>query len=172
MKQRLNRLVIVFALGMGSLAAHAAPPLVQFNGGIGVTPWAVGTVNGASVPVLNTVFNVNPGGRPWVIDTLRARISASGNIFVKGTGLILAGGNAVGASGGVPQVFATLYCGGMAHDSQPATLEGNGDFVIKGALSALPPSPCLAPALLVRNAGNGAWFAAGIPVTDDDHPED
>jgi hypothetical protein len=172
MKQRLNRLVPLLALGLGSLAAHAAQPLVQFHGGIGVTPWAVGTVNGATAPVQNTVFDINPGGRPWVIDTLKARVSADGQIRVKGTGLILAGGNSVGTSGGVPKVFATLFCGTVAHDSPPTVLEANGDFTIKDTLLQLPPSQCTAPVLLIRNAGNRSWFAAGIPVTDDEHHDD
>ncbi len=169
MKHSLNRLVTVFALGLGSLAAHAGGPLVHFNGGIGVTPWAVNNAVSPPAPTLNTVFDVPPGGRPWVIDQLRARIGADGQVRVSGTGLILSGGNGIGTSGGVPQVIATLFCGGLAHDSPAAPLALNGDFSIQGLLSAPPPSPCLNPVLLVRNAaGNRAWFAAGIPVDSDD----
>ena len=65
-------------------------------------------------------------------------------------------------------VFATLFCSGVAHHSPIVDLDLAGNFVIKGKLSAVPPSPCLSPVLLIRNAGGTqAWFAAGIPGGDD-----
>jgi hypothetical protein len=135
---------------------------IEFHGGIGSTPLAL--FNGAPVP--NEVRGIAPGGRPWVIEKLRAAIRPDGNISVKGQGLLLAGGNAVGTPGLVRQVVATLFCGEMAHTSPAADLDASGDFMIRGTLSGVLPSPCPAPVLLIRNFTNnapGAWFAAGIP---------
>ena len=40
----------------------------------------------------------------------------------------------------------------------------NGDFQIDGTLTPAPPNPCENPVLLIRGgAGDGNWFAAGIP---------
>jgi hypothetical protein len=41
-------------------------------------------------------------------------------------------------------------------------------FSIRSRVGAVP-NPCASPALLIRNAaGTRAWFAAGIPSSDDD----
>lgn len=150
---------------LASGAALAGDSLVQFNGAIGVDPVA-GIANGA--PVANTVLGVAPGGRPWILRKLRARVEADGSISAKGSGLLFSGGDSIGTRGGVTQVFATLFCSGVAHHSPFVDLDLAGNFVIKGKLGAVPPSPCLSPVLLIRNAaGAQSWFAAGIPGGDD-----
>ena len=71
-------------------------------------------------------------------------------------------------------MFATLVCETVAPFIEHSTnlagvaLEPNGDFEIDDLLSPAPPAPsaCASPVLLIRNAGNSAWFAAGIPDTD------
>lgn len=136
--------------------------IAKFDGGIGVTPAALS--NGAFVP--NEVFGVAPGGRPWAIKMLRAKIQANGTISARGEGLVFAGGNAVGTAGPVTQVVATLFCDGQPHHSPVVPLQRNGDFEIDGMLTTTPPSPCNNPVLLIRNAAGGtpgAWFAAGLP---------
>ena len=160
-----------FATGLLVLAGTLAQPalagdtLVQFNDGFGVDPVA-GIANGA--PVANTVLGVAPGGRPWVIRKLRASILTDGSVSIRGQGLLLAGSDAVGSRGPVTQVFATLFCGAVAHHSAIADLDTAGNFQIRGALSAMPPNPCGAPVLLIRNAaGTQTWFAAGLPGGDD-----
>src|SRR5260370_11506577 len=93
--------------------------LLSFDGGIGVDP-----VSGisAGAPVLNVVRGVSPGGVPWRIARLRARIDVNGRIEVRGRGLLLAGGNGIGTNGG-PRVFALLFSGAgaaaTAHPPQP-----------------------------------------------------
>jgi hypothetical protein len=63
----------------------------------------------------------------------------------------------------VTQVFAALFCSGVAFDSAAVNLDLAGNFSIKGPCSAAPPNPCNAPVLMIRDAaGNNAWFAAGI----------
>jgi hypothetical protein len=153
------RRVVVVALGLLAIAVplRADDGLVKFEGGIGVVP--VRLAAGVAVP--NTVQGVNPGGQPWVIGRLRAWISDDGQISVDGRGLLLAGGNNIGNSGGV-NVRAMLFCGTTSFTSDLVQLDEEGDFRIDGLLSAVPPNPCTNPTLLIVSAG-GSWFAAGIP---------
>lgn len=160
---------LFFAAAIGAAIGGFALPvaandsgIARFDGGIGVTPAALS--NGAFVP--NDVFSVPPGGRPWAIKTLRAKIQNNGSISVRGEGLILAGGNAVGTAGAITQVVATLFCDGQPHHSPVVPIQRNGDFDIDGMLTTTPPNSCNNPVLLIRNAAGGtpgAWFAAGIP---------
>jgi hypothetical protein len=114
-------------------------------------------------------------GQIWVIDKLDARVRASGNITVRGKGLILGGGNNAGRATG-QRVFATLICEAAATFTERSTtltgvlLADNGDFKIDDTLSpALPlPFACPSPMLLIRTAGSGNWFAVGILATGDD----
>lgn len=107
-------------------------------------------------------------GRPWILRKLRASIDPDGSISAKGSGLLFSGGDSIGTRGGVTQVFATLFCSGVAHHSPFVDLDLAGNFVIKGKLGAVPLSPCLSPVLLIRNAaGAQSWLAAGIPGGDD-----
>ncbi len=123
----------------------------------------------AGAPVSNSVQGVPPGGRPWVIRKLRAMVFVDGTVSVKGSGLLLAGGDAIGSRSTIAQVMATLFCGTDAFNSPAAALDTAGNFSIKGSLSPTPPSPCASPVLLIRStAGAGAWFAAGIPGREDD----
>lgn len=149
---------------LASDLAHAAQPLVRFDGGIGSQPLASGgIVNGVQQVATNNVFDVNPGGRPWVIERLVASVDVNGNAKVDGRGLLLAGGNAVGRNGG-QSVRAVLICnnGATKHQTALTPLADNGDFSFNEPLSPPVPIPCATPVLLIVNA-NGAWFAAGIP---------
>lgn len=103
---------------------------------------------------------VNPGGQPWVISRLSVDVKLDGRISVVGLGLLLAGGNNIGTTGG-QSVRARLFCGGDAFDSDLVPLEPNGDFRIDGTLSSIPGFPCANPVLLIVSGG-GSWFAAGI----------
>jgi hypothetical protein len=140
--------------------AQPAPAqnLVRFNGGVGVIP--TGSTN-------TTVRGVAAAGQIWTIRDLAADVKQDGRIRVDGRGLLLASGNSVGSNAN-QSVFATLFCandGNVAHSSNLAgvPLGVNGDFRIDDMLSPLPPNPCTSPVLLIRSAGNGSWFAAGIP---------
>jgi len=135
-------------------------PLVRFDGGIGSQPLRSG-----GTP--NVVQGVNPGGIAWVIGDLRAVVRADGRISVDGRGLLLAGGNNVGTPGGPRDVSATLFCSGIAHDSDAAAVAANGDFRIDSPLYPAPADACASPVLLIRSNSNGvpgSWFAAGILV--------
>jgi hypothetical protein len=153
MKQTLSACLLSLAT-MLPAAAGAADMLATFQDGIGVQPLRAGALP-------NTVHGVNPGGFPWVISRLRADVGTDGRIQVDGRGLLLAGGDNIGTTGG-QSVRARLFCAGVASDSDLVALDARGDFRIDGFLNPFPPSPCNTPALLIVNSG-GAWFAAGIP---------
>jgi hypothetical protein len=158
--------LVVFGLTISS-SASANDTLVRFEGGIGVVP--VSSVVPASIQTdgtfervnRNTVLGTPPGGQPWVIASLNAKVRVDGEISVRGRGLLLAGGNGIGTNGN-QMVRARLFCGGVAHNSGLVPLETDGDFRIRDVLSPAPPNPCATPVLLIVNAG-GNWFAAGIP---------
>jgi len=153
MKKTLSACLLSLATLL-PLAAHAVDLVARFEDGIGVQPLRAG-----GLP--NQVHGVNPGGFPWVISRLSASIASDGKIQVDGRGLLLAGGDNIGTTGG-QSVRAKLFCGGVASDSDLVPLDPRGDFSIGGFLNPFPPAVCANPALLIVNA-NGAWFAAGIP---------
>jgi hypothetical protein len=157
-------------IGCFSLPASAAESdtLAKFKGGIGVIPVSNVDVAGSVVTVnRNTVRGVNPAGQIWVIDTLDARVRTNGDIRVKGTGLVLGGGNNAGRATG-QNVFATLICEATglfterSTDPEGVPLTTEGNFEINDVLAPLPAGGCASPMLLIRNAANGGWFAVGI----------
>ncbi len=165
-------LLALAVVALVALPVMADDTLVRFKGGIGVHPVSnvAGTANtDGTFPNVtrNVVRGVNPAGQLWVIADLRAEVKVDGRIQVDGRGLLLAGGNTIGTNAGA-SVFATLLCGNTPHNSSPAgvPLEANGDFRIDDVLSPVPPDPCVSPVLLVRNAANLGWFAAGIVKLD------
>ncbi|MDH5265015.1 MAG: hypothetical protein OEX21_09725 [Betaproteobacteria bacterium] len=155
MNQKTTGWMVAAVLGLGVAgAASAADSLARFEGGIGSQPLRSG-----GTP--NVVHGANPGGLPWVIARLSADVKTDGRVAVAGRGLLLAGGNGIGTTGG-QSVRARLVCGGVFHDTALVPLEPDGDFRIDDAFFPPPPVPCASPVLLILN-GAGAWFAAGIP---------
>ena len=176
MLQKKSMLALVAGVAC-SFAASSQDSLVRFRGGIGVIPvaTAAGPANAdGTFPNVtkNAVRGVNPPTQIWVIADLRADVSADGHIRVRGKGLLLGGGNAIGFNGG-QSVFATLICEAAAPFTLRNTtvtgvpLQADGDFEIDDALSPAP-TTCASPVLLIRNVP-GTWFAAGIPDVRDDH---
>ena len=102
----------------------------------------------------------SPGGVDWVINGPgRAKVSRDGRVRVRIEGLVFAEGPNVGKNT-VPQLAATVYCGGAAVGTTAAVaFSPEGDAVIDETLATAPPSPCLAPAVLINPA------PAGTPVT-------
>jgi hypothetical protein len=165
---RLARITLV-ALGLvASMSVYARDSQLRFEGGIGVIPTSRvdPPVSPATVPtvVRNDVRGLQPGGQPWVVARLDAKIRSDGSIRVQGRGLLLAGGNGIGTNGG-QSVRAVLFCGpansASRHDSEVVPLEPDGDFRIGGELSSTPPNPCDTPVLLIVNPTD-RWFAAGV----------
>jgi hypothetical protein len=127
---------------------------------------AQGAAATSTVVNRNIVRGVQPPGQLWVISDLAAVVTNAGEISVAGKGLLLAGGNGVGTNANA-RVFATLICEAAAPFTERSTtlagvaLEPNGDFEIDDVLTPAP-TDCASPVLLIRNAANQAWFAAGI----------
>ena len=159
---RIRSIAIALAALGFSLSAAAQDRLARFEGGIGVIP--TGSTN-------TVVRGVTAAGQIWVISRLSADIRTDGSISVDGRGLLLGAGNNVGFNGNA-RVFATLICEPVAPFTQHNTnlagvppgvaLEAHGDFRINDVLTPVP-ADCASPVLLIRNAANGGWFAAGIP---------
>jgi hypothetical protein len=169
----MRKTIFAFALVVCLAAVHrvsANDTLVKFNGGIGVIPVSAGQGQAATATVVNRniVRGVQPPGQLWTIAALRAEVGKDGRITVRGKGLLLAGGNAIGTNAN-QSVRATLICdaAGTLLDTGLVPLQPNGDFRIDDVLNAAPPSVCQSPVLLIRNPA-GAWFAAGIEDLGDD----
>jgi hypothetical protein len=102
------------------------------------------------------LFGVNPGGLDWVInDKGTAKVSRDGRVRVRIEGLVFAEGPNVGRNT-VPQLAATVFCGGTAvGTTAPVAFSPDGDARIDETLDTKPPSPCLAPAVLINPAPAG-----------------
>ena len=158
-------LVSLLLAGAASPFAALADNAVKFDGAIGVVP--VSSISATGVVTRNVVRSVQPSAQPWVISDLAAKVDGNGHIVVEGRGLLIAGGNGVGTNVNA-SVFATLSCdagGGTftEHSTDPSgvRLDADGDFRIDDVLFPAP-AGCASPALLIRNAANLTWFAAGI----------
>ena len=158
--------VIVFTLGMlVQVSPQERDFLARFDGGIGVIPAS----NAAGVAT--TVRGIASAPGPWRIASLKADIDDYGRVKVRGRGLLIANGNAIGTNFN-QRVFATLICEVEAPVDRSTSkagvaIEENGDFRIDDTLDSVP-AECPSPVLLIRNTG-GVWFAAGIPkLTDED----
>ncbi|MDT4854053.1 hypothetical protein FQZ97_883400 [compost metagenome] len=170
MKRTIALAIPLLFAGALASSALAADDLLRFQGGIGVLPVSSGQGTEAIATVVNRnlVRGVQPAGQIWVIRDLDARVSITGAFRAQGRGLILGGGNNIGRATG-QSVFASLFCGSVAPFTESSTnllgvpLTEEGDFVINDVFDPVPPNPCDSPVLLIRNAANASWFAAGIP---------
>jgi hypothetical protein len=175
------RTIVALLLFLGMISSVvAADSLAKFKGGIGVIPVSSGRgENGAALPPTQTfapevnrnfVRGISPPGQIWVIKDLKGEITLDGRAQIKGTGLVLGGGNNVGRVPANTTVFATLSCGAAApftfHSTSPSgvPLQLDGNFQIDDVLTGDPlPTTCTNAVLLIRStAGNQSWFAAGI----------
>jgi hypothetical protein len=181
---KIPSLLLPAIVALAPLSAGADQLLVKFDGGIGAIPVSAGlsTDTTAMTVARNIVRGVQPPNQIWAIADLKANVMVDGHIKVDGQGLVFAGGDTIGTangtagSGGSPviNVFATLICENTAPFTDRNTnlkgvpLAENGDFTIDDVLSPPPlaPSSCATPVLLIRNAGNKNWFAAGIQKFD------
>jgi hypothetical protein len=155
----MKKVMGAFLFFLTTVPFASAADIARFDGGIGSHPLRAVA---PGVPATNDVNGTAPGGRPWLIERLTARVTVDGRITVDGRGLVIGGGATIGTSAG-QSVRARLFCGGLPHDSATLVpLEPNGDFRIHDQLIPPPPNPCANPVLLIINA-NGSWFAAGIP---------
>ena len=159
-------------VGLFAPSVMADDILACFKGGIGVIPVVAGEGEEATATVVdrNIVRGVQPGLNIWVIRKLKATVRTNGAIKVAGKGLLLGSSDDIGGTGG-DVVFATLICEATAPFTERNSnlagvpLDPNGNFRIDDVLSDAP-TTYDSPVLLIRNAANLRWFAAGIPVED------
>src|SRR3954469_10693931 len=128
----MRKTIFAFALVVCVAVVHrvsADDTLVKFKGGIGVIPVSAGQGQAATATVVNRniVRGVQPPGQLWTIAALQAQVKTDGRITVRGKGLLLAGGNAIGTNAN-QSVRATLICdaaGTVLHITGLVRLEPN-----------------------------------------------
>lgn len=116
----------------------------------------------------NTVGGITGGGLPWSTLGGEASVDAiNGTVEFEVRGLVLAGGNTIGTTGGVTTVEGTLVCGltgtPTVINTPPVTLSVLGDAEFSGSFNGST-SGCTASsgvAFLVRIPSNGHWIANG-----------
>lgn len=159
--------------------------LFRFDGGIGSQPLRAGNPAG-TLPLINTVAGVNPGGAPWPIQSLKAVIRTDGQIRLSVKGILLGGTDNIGTRGGARKMVASLFCrnapalGAAAgtlqttpYNSEFVDLDPDGNFrldsMLTNANGATPPADCgdtidNRPVLLIRTV-TPANAATGTPAT-------
>ncbi len=149
---RLALAVVALAtLAMGTVATTAAGgPKVLDDRLLGI-PTAGLVIDG-----------ITGGGRPWTIESGRARLFADGRLEVEVNGLVL--GPVTGSPGGnnpIPNGRAVVACGGAAVAQSPIVpFSPTGDAHVSSTVAL--PADCLAPAVFfvgVTATGAQPWFA-------------
>jgi hypothetical protein len=131
---------------------------------------------GAAGAVGSGTGAVNAAGGIWVTTGGEARVNLAGGLRFRIEGLVRADGNDVGTPGDNTEVRGTLVCdtngsaGGGNSVLVPTplvSLSAQGDAEFNGNVGPLPGACLNEPdiAFLVRSAGSGNWFAAGIVRT-------
>jgi hypothetical protein len=101
------------------------------------------------------LFEVNPGGAPWVIDRGEATVRRSGRVKVRVRGLVIPTPPQNGTNP-LSHIAATVYCGGKAVGTTDAVpFSTGGDAHIDDTLDTALPKPCLVPAVLLNPAPAG-----------------
>jgi hypothetical protein len=179
MSYRFVALLATVALSVGATSAfahdgggHHGKGHGNRHGGEILRSGLVGSTPATAAQPGPVLFGVPPAGAPWTIGNSEARVRAD-RVRVRGRGLLLVNtGNPAldGTVGAVQMVAAAVFCNGSttpAFTSAAVPLDPDGDFRVDEDLATPLPSPCLAPAVLVRIAQangaavpNGAYIAA------------
>jgi hypothetical protein len=113
-----------------------------------------------SLPDGPVLFGVKPGGAPWVISKGEAEARRDGSVKVEVEGLVIPTPPQNGTNP-LNGIAATVYCGGTAVGTTKAyAFSVDGDAKFEARVAKKLPSPCLAPAVLLNPAPNGAVNAA------------
>jgi hypothetical protein len=108
-----------------------------------------------SMPGGPVLFEVNPGGAPWVISDSRAEVRRDGRVEVRVEGLVIPTAPQNGTNP-LSHIAATVVCNGKPAGTTAAVpFSTDGDARIDARIAPLP-RPCLAPAVLLNPAPNGA----------------
>jgi hypothetical protein len=146
----------------GTLLLAASAPALAWTGSV---HWV--TIIGI-IDAGNVVDGITGGGAPW--STLGGEASvdlATGTVAFDVRGLVLAGGNTIGTTGGVTTIEGTLVCGltgtpTAVVSTPPVMLSAEGNAEFSGPFTGST-APCTAPnvAFLVTIPSNGHWIANG-----------
>ena len=108
------------------------------------------------------IFDVSPGGAPWVIDRGNARVRTNGRIDVRVEGLIIPRGDNTNP---VPRLSASLACNGMVvATTRTVRFSKAGDARIHDKIRV--PERCIAPVVMLNPNGNAAVYI-GITGTEE-----
>ena len=117
-------------------------------------------------PAGPTLFDVDPGGVPWVIGHSDVDARRDGRIEVKFEGLLIVDSGPLGldgTTGPVKTVSASLYCNGERVDTTVAVpLSADGDAEIRDTIAPAPGPPlgCAAPTVFVHPNGSEDTYIA------------
>jgi hypothetical protein len=152
----------VLGAAAGALLLAASTPAPAWTGGL---HWEniIGIIQAG-----NTVGGVVGGGEPW--STLGGEVSVdpiTSMVEFEVRGLVLAGGNAIGTTGGITQIQGTLVCGltgtPIVINTQPVMLSALGDAEFSGPFAGST-ATCTAAsgvAFLLTVVANDHWIANG-----------
>jgi hypothetical protein len=149
-----------FFAGSISTASADESKVLQFDTMVGVPRPYTGAAN--------AIRGVSGGGRPWVLDFAKGKLSADGDIDVMVRGLVIDPNEPVPVAGTNPSPTFKVIVSCLSTDASgaavtisvstgefPADTAGNAHIKDTVAL----PQPCIAPIVFVTSATD-AWFAA------------
>jgi hypothetical protein len=97
------------------------------------------------------VAGIASAGAPWKVANGEATISNGGRINVEIRGLLLSAGASINTVGPITMVMASVACGDVVVASTaPVLLTSTGNAAFHDSITL--PSPCIAPAVLIRIA--------------------
>jgi hypothetical protein len=84
---------------------------------------------------------------------------------------VLAGGNTIGSTGGIPQVKGTLVCQNVTIDTVLVPLSARGDAEFSGTVAPIPTTCTSSNIVFLVRIEAGRWIANGAVRTSpgDDH---
>lgn len=119
----------------------------------------------------NMVGGIPGGGEPWSTLGGNAFVDlTNGMIVFNVRGLVLAGGNAIGTTGGIPSVEGTLVCNPSSSspniiNTSSVALDAQGDASFSGGVGGTSACSPASVAFLIRIPSNGHWIANGSVIS-------
>ena len=108
------------------------------------------------------VAGVPSGGAPWKVAVGEAIVASNGKVEIIIRGLLISSGTGVNTVGPVTMVNASLVCGDVvAATTKAVPLSTAGNALIQDTITV--PSPCIAPAVLIRVAATTTGAVTGGP---------
>ena len=153
---------------MGKRNAYAALLAGAAVAALAVVPGAIGSdkpdllrsgVAGSTpltaVPAGPVLFDINPGGAPWVANRHSSiRVKRDGDVRIKVRGLVIP--NRVPGNP-LANIVASLVCNGaVVATTDPVPFSPEGDADIRQEVMV--PTPCVAPVVLLRPNAAGPYI--------------